>query len=214
MSNGLSGKEVPEKAVMRIPAGKPGYSLPPTHLEWLVPRSQVEPKAFSGSPLHGMGLEWLEVLAGGSPRGEQHHISPGLAGADLGQCLQSRDGLEEAGSSGEQTMLGGRFGDRNLEKCQAKLVSLGDSRHLGDSGCTASEQGQWQLQSRASYTLGQSQVVRFNLHRALFQKTVPKCQSKAFRSPFPCQLADVNAQLPFISVETEASEQRPSSSFW
>lgn len=130
----------------------------------------------------------------------------------MGQCLQSRDGLEEAGSSGEQTMLGGRFGDGNLEKCQAKLVSLGDSRYLGDSGCT--EQGQRQPQSRASYTLGQSQVMRFNLHRALFQKTVPKCQSKAFRSRFPCKLADVNAQLPFISVETEASEQRPSSDFW
>lgn len=94
----------------------------------------------------------------------------------MGQCLQSRDGLEEAGSSGEQTMLGGRSGDRNLEKCQAKLVSLGDSRYLGDSGCT--EQGQRQLQSRASYTLDQSQVVRFNIIVLCFSKWFQNVRAK------------------------------------
>lgn len=109
----------------------------------------------------------------------------------MGQCLHSQDGLEEAGSSREQTMLGVRFGDGNLEKCQAKLVCLGDSRYLGDSGCTASEQGQRQLQSRAGYTLGQSQVVRFNLYRALLQQTVPKHQSKAFKSLSPSRTAPV-----------------------
>lgn len=96
----------------------------------------------------------------------------------MGQCLQSRDGLEEAGSSGEQTMLGGRFGDGNLEKCQAKLVNLGDSRYLGDRGCTVSEQGQWQLQSRASYTLSQPQVVRCNIIVLCFRKQSQNVRAK------------------------------------
>lgn len=94
----------------------------------------------------------------------------------MGQCLQSRDGLEEAGSSGEQTMLGGRFGDGNLEKCQAKLVSLGDGRYLGDRGCT--EQGQRQPQSRASYTLSQPQVVRFNIIVLCFSKRSQNVRAK------------------------------------
>lgn len=94
----------------------------------------------------------------------------------MGQCLQSRDGLEEAGSSGEQTMLGGRSGDRNLEKCQAKLVSLGDSRYLGDRVCT--EQGQRQPQSRASYTLGQPQVVRCNIIVLCFRKQSQNVRAK------------------------------------
>lgn len=166
----------------------------------------------------------------------------------MGQCLHSLDDLEEAGSSREQTMLWVSFGDRNLEKCQAKLVSLGHGRYLGDSRGTDSEQGQLQLQSRASYTLGQSQVVGFNLYRALFQQQFqnvrakhsevlfhpeqPQLHQPGFLLLYPnrrlaarpfgacqelgkgcpvsylhaaCELADVNAQLPFISVKTEPS---------